>query len=76
MARRVAVWNGSDADLAVLRAACNRNCSCVPGEWTCDPHDMLSDQTVLDHLAEAAMRRERIQRGEHDPLGEFLDLGD
>ena len=48
-------WQGTERELARLQRAIERHCDCEPladygPPHTCQPHNMLSEQTVLDHL--------------------------
>ena len=48
-------WQGTARELGRLKKAVARNCECVQGfnelpEVTCAAHQMLRDQTALDHL--------------------------
>lgn len=51
----ISAWQGTDEEFARLQVAVVRNCECVAGMFgmpptTCEPHRMLDDQTMLDHL--------------------------
>lgn len=72
MAQRIAVWHGTLADFKALIKAVERNCTCVPAEFTCPPHEMMGDQTTLDHLAFIAVRRSVYHRSEFDPTSEWF----
>jgi hypothetical protein len=52
---RAAAWQGTARELGRLQNAVTRNCECVLGfdelpEVMCAAHQMLRDQTALDHL--------------------------
>lgn len=74
MAQRITVWHGREKDLAKLRKAVERNCTCDADNPTvppCPPHQMLSDQSVLDHLAFVGVNRQSYWHGEFDPQAEW-----
>jgi hypothetical protein len=48
-------WRGTDAEFDQLRAALAPNCDCTPGllglpPMICPAHQLLRDQSALDHL--------------------------
>lgn len=59
----VTSWPGPQAEWERLITAVHRNCCCDP-KLTCGPHRMLSDQSVLDHLAFAATVRNQTRLSE------------
>jgi hypothetical protein len=73
MAQRIAVWYGTDGELAELRQAVARNCVCADdGSYVCQPHLMLSDQATLNHLTFVRTTRMTYLRAEHDLTGEWF----
>jgi hypothetical protein len=50
-----ATWRGTDREYERLQRTVARNCECVSGmlglpPLTCAPHQILENQTILDHL--------------------------
>lgn len=67
MAQRLAVWWGSDLALKELKASVERNCACDPDHQViCDPHRMLADQNILNHLVFVKAVASAFIHGEHN----------
>ena len=51
----ISMWHGTDQELVRLREALAQNCDCISGSFgsssrTCSVHQMLEQQSALDHL--------------------------
>jgi hypothetical protein len=67
---RIAVWYGTDEELVELRQAVAHNCVCADdGSYVCQPHLMLSDQDILNHLAFVRITRMTYLHAEHGYAG-------
>ena len=66
---RMAVWQGTEQELAKLLDSVEHNCACMfaadrsPGA-VCAAHAMLADQCVIDHLLFGYRLRALFMRGE------------
>jgi hypothetical protein len=63
------VWHGTRDEFWQLSAAVERYCACTRGPFrsvkeVCQPHAMLLEQRVLDHLLYVYRSRERFLRAE------------
>ena len=59
-------WHGTDDELRRLISAVERNCVCSTTDQSepnvkCEPHSMLADQHVLNHLVYAVRMRGRLR---------------